>query len=177
MQYRKQPGAEGDHQQRREPPFVPGHLAQQAHGRATTHGAGVHGGHRGADDGRIDPGVGIDEHEAIATRDTRAGIARGCDLSMGDMFDARTGRLGNRGRIVGGGVVDHDDLVRQAQVACRCMQRIERRADQRRFVVGRDDEGKHSGMMARARFMHRPQRVAALCPFVGNPAQQASRAC
>ncbi len=111
--------------------------------RAATDGASRECIDRGADDGGGDERVGVDEDQDVAGRGARAGVSHARDLAMVAVDDAHAMGAGDAGRVVGGGVVGDDDLVRLCDVASCRMDRVKRCADQPFFVVGRNDERNH----------------------------------
>ena len=71
-------------------------------------------------------------------------------MPMLDCDDARIPGARDGCCVVITGVVDDNDFIVDARVFCRDVQGVERRADQGRFIVRRNDEGDHRAIMSDA---------------------------
>jgi hypothetical protein len=98
-------------------------------------------------DRRRDQRVGIDKEEDIAGGGLGSRIAGAGNLPVVDGDDSRAVLGSNCRRAIGGAVIRDDDLKRLAAGPRGGIDRIERPPQQQLFVVGRNDEGDHGGIV------------------------------
>lgn len=111
---------------------------------SATDGTGPEGIEARLDRRRSRLGIGINEEQDLPLGRTGPGVAGGGDLPVLDGDETGSGGAGDLRCLIGRGVVDHDDLVREPG-------RVRGAADRRQgggklllLVVGRDDEREHA---------------------------------
>lgn len=94
---------------------------------------------------RIDGRIGINEKESFAAGGASTGIAGGGDLAVIYIEDAGGVQEGDVGCGVGGSIIDHNDFVRQGEVADAGVNCVQCAGKKGLFVMGGNDERDHSG--------------------------------
>jgi len=113
---------------------------------AAAHGTLVHVAQRCGDGAWIDGRVRIHKKETLALGGASSGIARGGNLSMIHAHDTRVVLPGDFRRRIRRGIVHHDDFMRLADDAGGFMNRLQRAAQARLFIVRGNDEGNHGSL-------------------------------
>ena len=97
--------------------------------------------------GPIDQGIGVDKHEQVTLRERCTGIARGGNLAMFNLDDARSSRDG--GGSIARCINPDNDFASRFKIVQGCVQRVQGCPDQALFVMCGHNEGNHRLMIAR----------------------------